>query len=120
MIIGCGRRERAGRIVWVPLSGGKGGRMRKILVVELLSILLEKIMRGTSCCSVATERETHQSICSGRIHVAGIRKRRAAVFLSSGGGGHGHRFGGIENVIIQDAVNVAIVRRLPGVWRKNM
>ena len=72
MIVGCGRRERARRVVRVPLSGAKGGRMRKVLVVELLSILFEKVMRGTICCSVATEREAHQSICPGRIHVAGI------------------------------------------------
>ena len=109
--------QRPRCVVRVPMSRTKGGRMGNVLLTELLSILLHEIVSRTRCRRVVVVWKAHHTTGSWRIHWSGIGEGRAAWFMDWG---HCSGVGGVENMVIQDAVDVAVKGRLPGVGRRHL
>lgn len=91
--------------------------MGDVLMVEMLSAQIE-IMCCTGRCGFAVVGKAHQPAWWWRIHMAGVGERLAALFRD--GWGHGEGFGGVKDMVIQDAVDVTVEGRLAGVGRSDM
>ena len=111
-VIDRGRRKRFGRIVRRPSRVSKSLSMSDIGVRIGLRVVLEEEVRRIGVGRIGGKGDNATS--PGGVHGAGVGKRRAPLVVS-GSGRYGHGFGGVEDIVVEDAVDVFVEVTLLGV-----